>query len=186
MNDYNIRMIKIDLFFFNFALNYTINALFFNDSTMHQISEDEGDYNFVYQIPQIMYSSLITIVIFSILRLLALTESDVIDIKHQKDTKKLLIKKDKTLRIMKIKFLFFNILSVIIYFLCFYFLACFCAIYNNTQIHLIKDTLTSFGFSLLYPIFIYLLPGFVRIPSLNDEKIKREILYKFSKIIQMF
>jgi len=36
-NDYNSRIIKINLFLFTFAVNYTINALFFNDSTMHKI-----------------------------------------------------------------------------------------------------------------------------------------------------
>ncbi len=62
----------------------------------------------------------------------------------------------------------------------------FCAIYRNTQIHLIKDTLISFGLSLLYPLGIYLIPGFFRIPSLNNTKNKRECLYKFGKILQLF
>jgi len=35
--DYNSKIIKIDLFFMNFIMNYTINALFFNDETMHKI-----------------------------------------------------------------------------------------------------------------------------------------------------
>ena len=36
-NDYNSKTIKISLFLFYFSLYYTINALFFNDSTMHKI-----------------------------------------------------------------------------------------------------------------------------------------------------
>ena len=40
--DYNSRIIKLCLFLFSFALYYTINTLFFNDSTMHQIYTDEG------------------------------------------------------------------------------------------------------------------------------------------------
>ena len=47
-NDFNSRIIKMFLFFFLFDLNLTVNALFFNDDTMHKIYEDEGDYNFVY------------------------------------------------------------------------------------------------------------------------------------------
>jgi len=43
-NDYNSRIIKIDLFFIGFILYYTINALFFNDETMHKIYEDKGIY----------------------------------------------------------------------------------------------------------------------------------------------
>ena len=62
----------------------------------------------------------------------------------------------------------------------------FGAIYKNTQYHLLKDTLISFGLSLLYPFAIYILPGIFRIPSLSNRKIKRECLYDFSKILQIF
>ena len=44
-NDYNSKIIKIDLFIFSFALYYAINTLFFNDNTIHQIYEDKGSYN---------------------------------------------------------------------------------------------------------------------------------------------
>ena len=62
----------------------------------------------------------------------------------------------------------------------------FCVIYRNTQIHLLKDTLMSFGLSLIFPFGIYLLPGLFRIPSLSNSQIKRECLYNFSKFLQIF
>ena len=61
----------------------------------------------------------------------------------------------------------------------------FCAVYVNTQIHLIKDTLISFSLSLVYPFLIYLIPGLCRIPALSNRKNKRKYLYGISKIIQM-
>ena len=61
----------------------------------------------------------------------------------------------------------------------------FCAIYRNTQLHLIKDTLLSFGLSLLYPFGIYLLPGIFRIPALSNRKSKESYVYNFSVILQM-
>ena len=36
-NDYNSKIIKIDLFFIGFTIYYTVNALFYNDGTMHNI-----------------------------------------------------------------------------------------------------------------------------------------------------
>ena len=36
-NDYNSGIIKINLFFIGFAIEYTVNALFYNDNTMHNI-----------------------------------------------------------------------------------------------------------------------------------------------------
>ena len=61
----------------------------------------------------------------------------------------------------------------------------FGAIYRNTQIQLIDDTLISFGLSLIYPFLIYLLPGIFRIPSLKREKGYGKYLYNFSKLLQM-
>ena len=62
----------------------------------------------------------------------------------------------------------------------------FCAIFINTQYHLIKDTLISFGLSLLYPFAINLAPGWFRIPALSAPNKKKEYFYKFSKFIQVF
>ena len=58
--DYNSKLIKIILFLFSFSLSFTINALFFNKATLHKIYEDQGKYNFIYQIPNILYSTIIS------------------------------------------------------------------------------------------------------------------------------
>ena len=60
----------------------------------------------------------------------------------------------------------------------------FGAIYRNTQLHLLKDILMSFGLSFLFPFVIYLIPGFFRIPSLSNRKKQRIYLYNFSKVLQ--
>ena len=176
-NDYNSRVIKICLFLFFFSLYITVNALFFNDSTMHKIYIDQGKYNLAYQIPQIIYSTIITSVINTIIKHLSLTETDIINMKKMKksieDTKKRFI----------IKFVLFFILSFIFLILFWFYLSCFCAVYHNTQIQLISDTLISFGLSLLYPFGIYLIPGLFRIPSLYIPN--SQSLYKFSKYVQL-
>ena len=56
----------------------------------------------------------------------------------------------------------------------------------KTQYHLIKDTIISFGLSLVYPFGIYLIPGILRIPSLSNRKNKKWYLYKISTLFQMF
>ncbi len=61
----------------------------------------------------------------------------------------------------------------------------FGAIYRNTQMHLLKDTLISFGLSLSYPFVIYLFPGMFRIPALSNPRDKRKLLYNFSKLLQL-
>ena len=93
LEDYNARFIKISLFIFSFSICLAVGALFFNDSTMHQIYEDSGSFNFIYQIPQILYSSLISGFLNAIIRVLALTEKNIINIKNEKDINKDIINK---------------------------------------------------------------------------------------------
>ena len=86
---------------------------------------------------------------------------------------------------IKIKiFLFFIITYIFIFFFWFY-LGCFCAVYKNTQIHLLLDVTSSFTLSFIAPVFIYLLPGLFRIPALRNKKGKRDLLFKISKILQL-
>ena len=153
-NDYNSKIIKINLLLFSFSLYLTINSLFFNDATMHKIYEDQGSFDFIYQIPKIIYSSIISSIINLIIYLLK-------------------------------KFIIFFILLFIFLIIFWYYISCFCAVYKNTQIYLIKDTLTSFSLSLLYPFILNLLPGLFRIPSLKKTKKSKECMYKFSKIMQL-
>ena len=85
----------------------------------------------------------------------------------------------------KVKFFLFFLIDYFLLLLFWYYLSCFCAVYKNTQVHLIKDTLISFGLSLIYPLLLYLLPGVFRIISLRAKKANRECLYKLSKILQL-
>ena len=182
-NDYNSKLAKMSLFFFSLALFYIINALFFNDSTMHKIYEDKGDFNFIYQIPQILYSTIISIVIKTILSILSLTEKNIIKIKSQKTLEMANTEIKKQKKLILIKFIIFFISNFIFLALFWYYISCFCAAYENTQLYLIKDTAISFGLSLIYPFFINLIPGIFRIYSLS--KTNKTYIYRISKIIQI-
>ena len=187
-DDYNSKIIKMTLFLFSFGLYYTINALFFSDSTMHKIYEDEGTFDFIYQIPQIIYSTILSSIDNALVSYLSLSEKNILKIKNTKEKNKenLLKLVDKTKKCLIIKFIlffFFNFLSLIFFW---YYLGCFCAVYKNTQLHLIKDTILSFSLSLLYPFGLSLLPGIFRIPSLKSKKQDKECMYIFSKILQFF
>ena len=94
-------------------------------------------------------------------------------------------KKNFVYKKIKIKIIFYFILSYI--FLCFfwYYISIFCVIYANTQLHLIKDTLLSYAISLIKPIIISLLPGIFRIISLSNSRNNRKALYVISKFIQV-
>ena len=90
----------------------------------------------------------------------------------------------KLLSKINIKIIIFFITNCILLFLYWIYLGCFCAVYKNTQIHLLIDVSSSFGISFISPLFINLFPGMFRIPSLNG-KIKRPYLFRFSKLLQL-
>ena len=182
-NDYNLMSLKISLFIVSFALYLSINAFFFNDETMHKIYKNNGIYNVLSQIPQIIYSSLISALINILLKNLSLSESNILKIKKEEDMNAAVQKSKDIQKCIKIKFIIFFIISSILMLFFWYFISCFCAVYNNTQIILFKDTLISFSLSMLYPFGLNLLPGIFRIPSLRAKKKDKQCLYKFSKLI---
>ena len=183
--NYNPKIIRMFLFFFFFSSHLTINAFFFIDSTIHQIYEDGGDFNLAYKIPIILYSTIISGIINAIIKYLSLSHNDIIKIKFElkNDNNMLDKKKKKFYKLLKIKYYMFFITCFIILLFFWFYIICFCSIYKNTQIHLIKDSIISFLLSFVYPFGIILLPSLLRIISLKAEKKNRNIIYKFSQLI---
>ena len=83
--DYNLIVVKISLLMLSFSLFFKINGFFFSDSTMNKINEDKGAYNIIYQISQILYSTVISAIINTILKRLSLSEKQILMIKLEKD-----------------------------------------------------------------------------------------------------
>ena len=172
---------KIILFIFSFTSYFVINALFFSDETMHIIFEGKGIFSLIVFIPKIMYSTIISVTINKIMKLLALSEKDIIKMREEKKIDKVIELSKKIVSSLKVRLNIFCIICFLIMFLFWYYISCFCATYINTQIILIEDTIFSFAITLFYPFLLYLLPGLFRIPSLkNNKKIE---LYTISKII---
>ena len=185
-NDYNSGILKKFMLFLSFALHYTVNALFFTDSNMHQIYEDGGDYNFGYQFPYIIISAIIaTLALRLMLHFLVLTDKDILEVKLQNTKEKTIKMKKKKLKCMKIKFAIFFILNFILLGLFWYYLTCFNAIYENTQIYLIENTFISFGFSSVYPFVINIFPIIIRMSAIHSSKKDKEYIYKISLIVQL-
>jgi surface protein len=183
-NDYNSKIIKIDLFFIGFAIYYDVNTLFYSDDTMHSIYVSEGSYGIEYQLPKIIYSSFISLALNYFLKLLAISNDTILKLKYIKSSQ-CIKRKKHTLNVLKIKFISFFILSFILLLFSWYYISMFGAIYKNTQYHLIKDTLISFVISLISTLIYYFIPGLFRIPSLSNPSKNKKYLYNFSKILQM-
>ena len=183
--DYNIMIIKLCLFVLSFCIYYLVNSFFFNKETIHQIYEDGGSYNFLYFLPQILLSFIISYFFSSIIKYIFVSEKNIIEIKKEQNLQKAKNKGKKVKRIIIIKYIIFFVVGIVFLLFFWYYLSSFCAVYQNSQIILIKNAFISFAVSLIYPFIINILPGIVRICSLNDKKKKRENLYKISKFLQI-
>ena len=182
-DDYNIFLSKLGLFIISFSLYLTVNAIFFSDSSIHKLYEEKGKYNFIYQIPKILYSTIISSIASIILKQLSLSEKDILKIKKKLFIKELEDVTEEVKKCIRIKYILFFVIVFIFFSFFWYYLSCFCCIFTNTQIPLIKDTLISYSLSMLYPFLLNILPGLLRIPSL--KKNNRKILYNISRIIAL-
>ena len=152
---------------------------------MHNIHEKGGEYDIVYDIPQIIYSSVISTFINILLQKLALSEDSFISLKQEKDYEKAKSQVGKVKKCLYIKFTIFIIIGFILMLFCWYYISCFCAIYINTQSILFKDILISLLLSNIYPFGLCLLPGLCRIPALQAEKKDKKCCYKFSRCVEL-
>ena len=115
-NDYNLISVKISLLILAFSLYFTINGFFFSDKTMNKINEDKGAFNFLFQIPQILYSTLICAIINVILKRLSLSEKQIIIIKQEAIYKKAENKSKKLKTCLMIKLAIFFFISFLFIF----------------------------------------------------------------------
>ena len=105
-DDYNLLSIKISRLAFLIVGDMALNTFFFSDDSMHKLFLDYGKYDFIQQIPQITYSTVISLLIETFLCFLSLTDKYVYLIKSS------YIKGDKNeikkiIKSIKIKLMFF-------------------------------------------------------------------------------
>ena len=73
-NDYNILSVKISRCLFFIVGDMALNSFFFSDDSMHKLFLNYGKYNFIQQIPEITYSTIVSSLIEIFLCFLSLTD----------------------------------------------------------------------------------------------------------------
>ena len=183
-NDYNLLTLKIGFLIISFCLYFVVNACFFTDSTMHNIYEVSGTWKIIAHLPIMIYSNIISAVIKTLMKFLALSSKNILALKKT-DSRNILKKGYELNKCLHIKFNVFFWLSFLLLLLFWYFIETFCAVYVNTQKILIKDTLSSFILSLIYPFGLNLLPAFFRIKALKNRKEGNKCMFNISKILAL-
>ena len=101
-----------------------------------------------------------------------------LEIKKQKNKLSAIRIKKQSLKCIMIKYTIFFILCLLLLVAFWIYLTCFSAIYKNTQMHLIKNTLISFGISSIYPFLINIIPYILRKDALKVENKVTVIKFK--------
>ena len=174
--DYNLIYIKISRFLFLICTSMAMNVIFFFDSSMHKIYMDYGKYNFIQQIPQIIYSSLVSLIIEILIAMLSFTDKNIYQIRQMEEFNTIKLK--QILKTIKIKLIIYFVITFLFFAFYWYLISSFCAVYNNTQIIYLKDFATSFSLGLIYPFAIQLCFAFLRIFTLKQKSKARSLIYK--------
>ena len=184
-NDYNLIYIKLSRFILLIVGDMALNVFFFSDDSMHKLFLNYGKYDFLQQIPQIIYSTIFSQLIEVFLCFLSLTDKYIYQIKsYLKTDKKNEI--SNIIKCIRVKLLIFFLFTFILLILYWYIITVFCGVYRNTQIVFIKDSLLSLSISMIYPFFIYFFTSILRICSLRSSKKNLKCLYKLSEIFPFF
>ena len=176
-NDYNIPILKFSFLIIQLILYLTISTLFFGDDAIDNILEKKNKFDVGYMIKPMIFVFLICLVVTIILKSLIKINNNVTDIKYE------IQKYEEGLNAIRLKIIFYFVISFLIMIFGFLLVSSFSAIFTNSQIKLIKcavyPLLAHFILSL---IFCFLISSF-RTCSLNSDKNKTSCLYNFSRIL---
>ena len=184
-DDYNLLSVKVSRCIFLMVGDMALNVFFFSDDSMHKLFLTYGKYDFIQQIPQITYSTIISQIIEVFLCYLSLTDTYIYLLKKNLVKRNIRIIKS-IIKYIRIKLVMYFIFLFIFFSIYWYIISVFCGVYRNTQIAFIKDSIISFTIGLIYHFVLYFISASLRICSLRSSKKDCKCLYNFSYIIPFF
>jgi hypothetical protein len=189
-----LKPLRICLFIFNYACDFSLNALFYLSQNISDKYHYKGHYKILFTLINNMTISLsstvATFIIIHIFQSLTHSSEKIEGLFREqekllkedknykvKDATKMEIQNEivKILKCLKIKIIFFLIFefSFLIFF--FYYITIFCQIYQSTQLSWLLDSILSYVISILFTLVLsFLCTIFYKI-SVNN---KRRILYR--------
>ena len=185
-NDFNLVSVKISRFVFLVVGDMAFNVFFFTDDSMHKLYLNYGKYDFVQQVPQMVYSIFLSQIIEIFLCYLSMTDKYIYELKSNLQKGKYNQNLKSLVKNIRVKLNFFFAFTFLFLIGYWYIISVFCAVYRNTQLIFFKDSVYSFGMGLVYPLFFYFISAIFRICSLRDKQKNSECLYKFSDVIPLF
>ena len=187
-NDYNLFSLKLSKLFLTICSDMAFNVFFFSDESMHKLYTSGGENDFVGQIAQMVYSTIISQLLQIYVEYLIMTDSQYYYLKELKKNNKLNKKLSLSIiKCIKNKLITFYISTTIFFLFFWYTASAFCAVYANTQRIFVTDSYMSSLMGLTYPFALYFISSGLRFLSLKLKgKKKLRVLYVLSGKIPLF
>ena len=193
-SDYNLFSIKLGLLLFLFPLNLAFNAFFFTSQQIHSVYINKlSDISIDWQnFLRSFAASIISSIILLFLKLLCLSHNSIRKLKQNKnieDTKEDMV---CTLRCIKLRIFIYYIISIVFIIVFGFYIACFCEIFENTQILLLGTMAFSWVLNILYPFVVCFITSIFRRGALtcgkkdkNNRRKGIKCCYRINKILQL-
>ena len=185
-DDYNIFTVKLGLLLMTLQINLTFNILFFTSKSIKAtyVNSISDISNFLSSFLNSFLSSILSSIFLTILKMVCLTHNSVRALRKIKNVNEAREKSKCVIRCIKLRINLYYILSFIFVLAFGFYIACFCTIFENTQLNLIISMFSSWAMSLLYPFAICFVTTIFRKLALGC-KCKCKFLYLINKVLQM-
>ena len=183
-NDYNSKIMKIGFLLYIIVIYLVVNTLFIDVSALYQLFISQGYIGILYDPIKIILTTLVSLAIKNILFYIVFTEENIVSLRNLNFIpNRARIKTVMT--IITLKFHLFFVLGIFSLIFFWVYIASFFTIFKKTQIFVIRNSLISFGISMVIPIILGVIPSSLRQAALaNREKKNKLCFYLTTKIIQ--
>ena len=180
--DLMLKQLKITSFLIGTATDFFFNAFFYTDKYISK-NYNDGALEYVTTLPKTILSSILTQLFCCFLDYLISSKMILLFLKKKQKKNNIYYRQCNNLInmcICKIRvFIIVTSFSLIFFW---YYITAFCAVYQNSQINWIKDTLNSFWISLLTPLALCFISLLLRNISIKK---KNKVLFLISKTLMV-
>ena len=167
----SVKYVSIGVMLFGLETDLVLNAFFYSDYYISHSYQNEGKYDILTQIPKTLYSSFSGYLLGIFCNLLAKNFPNEEDFECSDRSKSEELKEKVSMHIKRLHYGFFVLLFIFILFY-WYYITAFCAVYQNSQIGWLLDSLMSFLVSMVLPFLVAFLCVVLRKIALKTENEK--------------
>ena len=181
-NYLEIFCLKFMFLIFIVGIEGLFNAFLFGNKYLNNIYDNNGKFDYIYNIPKSILSVIITYIIDAFIFQLITSKHKLQEIIENPNIKFYQNEFDSTIKCLKIKIIIFFIFDFSITCLSWYYCCVFCALYPSTSKYWLISLSISIAIHLIFPIFLCFIPATLKYCSLKK---KNKNIYNLNKCLEI-